>query len=50
VTVFDTDVSWTVDPAAFLSKGRNSPYAGHTLRGRAELTVVDGVVIHRRAG
>jgi dihydroorotase len=48
VTVFDPDVEWTVDPARFLSKGRNSPYAGKSLRGRAELTVVDGRVIHRR--
>ena len=48
VTVFDPDVQWTVDPARFLSKGRNSPYAGMTLRGRAEITVVDGRVIYRR--
>jgi dihydroorotase len=49
VTVFDPDVSWAVDPARFLSKGRNTPYAGHTLRGVVECTVVDGLVIHRRA-
>jgi len=50
VTVFAPDVEWTVDPARFRSKGRNSPYAGRTLRGRAELTVVDGRVIYRRDG
>jgi dihydroorotase len=48
VTVFDADVSWTVDPTRFRSKGRNTPYAGQTLRGRVELTLVDGRVIHRR--
>jgi dihydroorotase len=48
VTVFDPDVQWTVDPARFISKGRNSPYAGQALRGRAEITVVDGRVIYRR--
>ncbi|HET7187934.1 MAG TPA: amidohydrolase family protein, partial [Gemmatimonadaceae bacterium] len=48
VTVFDPDASWTVDPARFLSKGRNSPYAGQTLRGVVALTVVDGRVIYRR--
>ena len=47
VTVFDPEASWTVDPARFLSKGRNSPYAGQTLRGMVALTVVDGRVIHR---
>jgi len=48
VTVFDPDAEWTVDPARFLSKGRNSPYAGQRLRGMVELTLVDGRVIHRR--
>ena len=33
VTVFDPAASWTVDPARFRSKGRNTPYAGQTLRG-----------------
>jgi dihydroorotase len=49
VTVFDPDVSWTVDPTRFRSKGRNTPYAGQTLKGQVELTVVDGRIIHRRA-
>ena len=48
VTVFDADAEWTVDPARFVSKGRNSPYAGRALRGVVDLTVVDGRVIHRR--
>ena len=48
VTVFDPDAAWTVDPAAFRSKGRNTPYAGQTLRGLVELTVVGGRIIHRR--
>jgi len=42
VTVFDPSAEWTVDPARFLSKGRNTPYAGRTLRGRAVCTVVGG--------
>ena len=49
VTVFDPDAEWTVDPARFASKGRNTPYGGQTLRGRVDLTVVDGRVIHRRS-
>jgi dihydroorotase len=48
VTAFDADVSWVVDPAGFRSKGRNTPYTGQTLRGRPELTIVDGRVIHQR--
>ena len=50
VTVFDPDAEWTVDPSRFASKGRNTPYAGQSLRGLVELTVVDGRIIHRRPG
>ena len=46
VTVFDPALEWTVEPNAFVSKGRNSPYAGQTLRGRAVHTIVGGRVVH----
>ena len=49
VTVFDPDVAWTVDPSRFRSKGRNTPYAGMELRGRADCTLVDGRIVYRRA-
>jgi dihydroorotase len=49
VTVFDPAASWTVDPARFVSKGRNTPYAGQTLTGRARCTIVGGRVVHRTA-
>lgn len=47
ITVFDPIYSWTVDPAKMLSKGRNTPYAGMTLSGRATCTVVGGRIVHR---
>jgi dihydroorotase len=46
VTVFDPARRWTVDPDLFLSKGRNTPYAGMTLTGRAICTVVAGQVVY----
>jgi dihydroorotase len=45
VTVFDPAHEWVVDPSTFLSKGRNTPYAGRRLRGRAVCTVVGGRVV-----
>ena len=42
VTVFDPKFAWQVDPSTFLSKGRNTPYVGKALRGRARYTVVGG--------
>jgi dihydroorotase len=47
VTVFDAEREWVVDPAAFHSKGRNTPYAGARLRGRTVCTIVGGRVVHR---
>jgi dihydroorotase len=47
VTVFDPFVKWVVEPSAFKSKGRNTPYTGRTLSGRTRFTLVDGAVVHR---
>ena len=45
VTVIDPRAEWTVRPEAFLSKSRNSPFAGWKLRGRAALTLVGGRIV-----
>jgi dihydroorotase len=45
ITVFDPAAEWTVDPAAFLSKSRNTPFAGRRLRGRALCTLVGGHIV-----
>jgi dihydroorotase len=42
VTVIDPEMEWTVDPAAFLSLSRNTPFGGRRLRGRAVRTIVGG--------
>ena len=47
VTVFDPTRSWSVEPSEFLTKGRNTPYAGMTLTGRAMCTIVGGRIVHR---
>ncbi len=47
ITVFDPNERWTIDPDKFLSKGRNTPYAGMTLSGRATCTVVGGEIVHQ---
>ncbi len=48
VVVIDPASEWTVDPAVFYSKSRNTPFAGRRLRGRADLTIVRGQVVFRR--
>jgi dihydroorotase len=47
VTIFDPQIEWTVDPTRFRSKGRNTPWAGRTLRGRALCTIVGGEIVYR---
>ena len=47
VVVFDPAAAWTVDPARFFSKSRNTPFAGRTLRGMVRWTMVGGHIVHR---
>jgi dihydroorotase len=42
ITIFDPDLEWTVDPARFKSKSRNTPFTGWHLKGRAIATFVGG--------
>ena len=47
VTIFDPSRKWKVEPSEFLTKGRNTPYAGMKLTGRAVCTIVGGRLVHR---
>ena len=49
VTIFDPAVEWSVDPTAFLSLSRNTPFAGWRLRGQAVRTIVGGRTVWRAA-
>jgi dihydroorotase len=42
VTILDPHHVWTVDPSRFASKGRNTPFAGARLTGKAWGTMVGG--------
>lgn len=42
VAIFDTKEEWTVDPAQFFSKGKNSVFAGKKLTGKPVYTIVGG--------
>ena len=48
ITVFDLEKEFTVDPDAFLSKGRSTPFEGWQLQGECCLTLVDGRVAYER--
>jgi dihydroorotase len=45
VTLIDPERRWVVDPAAFRSRSRNTPFAGRELRGRSIAVCVGGRVL-----
>ena len=47
VTIIDPDSEWVVEPFEFASKGKNTPLAGATLKGRVVATVYEGRVVYR---
>jgi dihydroorotase len=42
LVVFDPEATWVVDPEAFLSRSRNTPFGGRTLTGRVLRTFFEG--------
>ena len=46
VTIIDSDSEWVVEPSEFASKGKNTPLAGATLRGRVVATVFGRRVVY----
>lgn len=48
VTVIDPRLRWTVDPSAFQSRSRNTPFAGRELTGAPHRTIVGGRTVWAR--
>jgi dihydroorotase len=46
IVVFDPERSWTVGPETIQSKSKNTPFLGRTMKGRAVLTIAQGIVTH----
>jgi hypothetical protein len=44
---FNPDLEWTVDPHAFKSRAKNTPYGGWKLRGKVLHTVFKGRLVVR---
>ncbi|MGZ3615167.1 MAG: dihydroorotase, partial [Thermodesulfobacteriota bacterium] len=45
LTLIDLDRKWKVDANSFYSKGRNCPFNGWELQGKAILTIVAGRIV-----
>ncbi|MGB0744956.1 MAG: dihydroorotase, partial [Opitutales bacterium] len=46
ICIFDPDEEWTVDAEKFLSKSRNCPWHGQTLKGKVKSTYVGGTLVY----
>jgi len=46
IVLIDPGAEYMVEPEKFFSKGRNTPFEGWVLRGRAVMTVVNGRIAH----
>jgi len=46
LVIFDPAEEWTVNPAHFASKGKNTPLAGIRLRGRVRQTWLGGQIVY----
>lgn len=47
IVLFDTHDEWVVNAEQFLSKGKNTPLNGLSLKGRVIITLVEGKVVYR---
>ena len=45
--VFDPRANWQVGEQTWISRGRNTPFWGETMRGKVLLTLVNGKVVYR---
>ncbi|HWR83194.1 MAG TPA: amidohydrolase family protein, partial [Candidatus Deferrimicrobium sp.] len=48
IAIVDPSAKWTVKPENFRSRSRNSAFAGITLSGRVEKTILSGRIVFER--
>ncbi len=48
ITVADLNEEWVVDPAKFVSKGKNNPFGGYKLFGVVDYTIVNGEIKYKK--
>jgi dihydroorotase len=48
VCIFDPDKHWHIEPATLRSQGKNTPFSGIEVRGRATHTLVGGALVYEK--
>jgi dihydroorotase len=44
ITIFDENITYTFNKEDMISKGKNSPFIGKELKGKVQMTIVDGEI------
>jgi len=47
IVIYDPDKEWIVNPEEFVSKGKNTPLAGTTLKGKVMATIFNGEIAYK---
>lgn len=47
ITIFDPDSEWEVDGQNFVSRGKNTPFHGYSLKGKVMATIINGRIAYR---
>lgn len=47
ITLLDINREWTVNPETMFSRGKNTPYAGQTLKGQVVATIHGGTIAYK---
>ncbi|WLV79301.1 dihydroorotase [Lacticaseibacillus parahuelsenbergensis] len=50
LTILDLDTTYTIDPADWFSKGKNSPFIGEKVQGQALYTISRGRIAYQKGG
>lgn len=50
ITIADMDSTYVIDKNTFVSKGKNTPFHGHTVQGRVFYTIVNGNIVYQYEG
>jgi len=48
LTIIDLEIQYEIDPDTFISKCKNTPFAGRQVQGEAFLTMVDGRIVYQK--
>ena len=45
---FDPEEEWIINEDDMVSRGKNSAFLGHRVKGRIKITIADGKIVYRR--